>query len=102
VTLPAWKRFRLAPRPGGTLTHAEASFLSPYGMIESAWKRHGGTVDWRFTVPCNTTAEIVFPAAIPPVLPEGITRDGGRILARPGTYVFTGLTLECESRPERT
>ncbi len=96
-----WKRFRLAPRPGGTLTHAEASFLSPYGTIESAWQRRGGTVDWRFTVPCNTTAEIVFPAAVPPVLPEGITRDGGRILARPGTYVFTGLALECESRPER-
>lgn len=88
-----WKRFRLAPRPGGTLTHAEASFLSPYGTIESAWQRRGGTVDWRFTVPCNTTAEIVFPAAVPPVLPEGMMRADGKILAGPGAYVFSGLHL---------
>ena len=88
-----WKRVRLAPRPGGTLTHANAAFVSPYGTIESSWKRRGEVFDWNFTVPCNTTAEIVFPASVPPVLPEGMMRADGKILAGPGAYVFSGLHL---------
>ena len=32
-------RFRIAPIPGGTLTHACASFDSPYGLVESRWER---------------------------------------------------------------
>jgi alpha-L-rhamnosidase len=88
-----WKHFRLAPRPGGTLTHAGASFVSPYGTIESAWKRRDNLLNWRFTVPPNTTAEIRFPGATPADLPEGLIRQGDKIIARPGNYVFTGLVL---------
>ncbi len=38
---PAYRRFRVAPRPGGGLTWAEAVHDSPYGRIESAWHIDG-------------------------------------------------------------
>ncbi len=57
----SWKRFRLAPHPGGTLTHAEARFDSPYGEIRSRWERTADGIAYTFTIPCNTTAEVILP-----------------------------------------
>lgn len=73
-----WKRFRLMPRPGGALTHAEVSFDSPYGKIESAWKKENGKTVYTFTVPCNTTAELLLAGEAPTTLLPGthvIRRD---------------------------
>ena len=39
---PTWRRFRVAPRPGGGLTSAEAAHESPYGRIEVAWDAAAG------------------------------------------------------------
>ena len=39
---PAYRRFRVRPRPGGGLTSAEAAHESPYGRIESAWRIEDG------------------------------------------------------------
>lgn len=66
-----FKRFRLAPVPGGGLTEAEASFDSPYGTIRSAWKTENGKTTYRFTVPANTTAEIVLLGAKPRTVGPG-------------------------------
>jgi hypothetical protein len=56
---PAYRRFRIAPVPGGDLTWARARLESPYGPIESEWHI---TADERFelqvTVPPGTAAEI--------------------------------------------
>ena len=38
---PAYRHFRVRPRPGGGLTWAEAAHDSPYGRIESAWRMDG-------------------------------------------------------------
>ena len=54
-------RFTLAPVPGGTLTHAEAAYDSPYGRITSAWRIENGKTHFAFEVPANCTAEIVLP-----------------------------------------
>ena len=81
-----WRRFRLAPRPGGTLTHAEASVETVFGRISSAWKRDGTAVDWAFEVPAGTLAEVIFPGGAPSALPEGIVRKGGHFLAEPGLH----------------
>jgi len=74
---PAYRRFRVAPRPGGGLSWAEAAHDSPYGRIESSWR----IVDDRFhltvSVPPGTVAEVV--------LPDGSTTEQG-----PGT-----VTHEC-------
>lgn len=81
-----WRRFRLAPRPGGTLTHAEASLETRFGRISSAWKRKDAAIDWTFEVPTGTVAEVVFPGVAPSELPQGIVRQGGLFLAAPGRY----------------
>lgn len=54
-------RFIIAPVPGGTLTHAEAHYLSPYGKVESRWEKTGNSIRYTITVPSNCTAEISLP-----------------------------------------
>jgi alpha-L-rhamnosidase len=72
---PAHRRFRVRPRPGGGLTHAEAAHESPYGRIESAWEISGDAFRLRVVVPAGTRAEVV--------LPSGATSSTG-----PGEHTF--------------
>jgi alpha-L-rhamnosidase len=58
---PAYRHFRVEPRPGGGITWAEAQHDSPYGRIESAWRIDGDTFALDVTVPPGATAEIVLP-----------------------------------------
>ena len=58
---PAYRRFRVEPRPGGDLTWAEAVHDSPYGRIESAWHLDGSSLRLTVTVPPGTMAEVVLP-----------------------------------------
>lgn len=62
-------RFTIAPMPGGTLTHASAGYLSPYGRVASGWRRESGVTTFEVEVPVNTTAEIR--------LPDGQSREVG-------------------------
>ena len=68
--------FVVAPKPGGHFTHAEASYISVYGKVESAWKREGGKTQYAITVPANCTAEILLP-------------DGMKETVAAGTYTYT-------------
>ena len=54
-------RFRIAPIPGGTLTHAKASYQSPYGLVESGWEKTAGGIKYMVTIPANTMAEVILP-----------------------------------------
>ena len=87
---PEWagfRRFRLAPRPGGTLTHAKATHEIPGGgVISSAWERKGGRIDWTFAVPEGTEAEVVLPGRLQGTLPSGMVETDGRLVARSGHY----------------
>lgn len=58
---PGWKRFRVAPVPGGDLTHARATFLSPYGTIAVAWTIRGARLVLTVQVPPNSVAEVSLP-----------------------------------------
>lgn len=71
----AYERFRIEPMPGGGLTWAEAVHDSPFGRIESSWRRTGGVFELVVTVPSGTTAEVH--------LPDGSTEDAG-----PGTWSY--------------
>jgi alpha-L-rhamnosidase len=73
---PAYRRFRIRPRPGGGLTWAAAHHDGPHGRIESRWEvldldgpggdgGHQVTV----TVPPGATCELV--------LPDGTVEDLG-------------------------
>jgi alpha-L-rhamnosidase len=70
---PAYRHFRVRPRPGGGITWAHAAHESPYGRIEVRWAQENRGLTLSVTVPAGTTAEVV--------LPSGSTRDLG-----PGTH----------------
>lgn len=53
--------FEIKPIPGGTLTYAEAVYNSPYGKVESSWKRKADEYVFDIKIPANTTAQIYLP-----------------------------------------
>jgi alpha-L-rhamnosidase len=63
-TSPGFRTFVVAPLIPSGLDHVRGSWRSPYGTIESAWRKRGdGGLELDVTVPVNTTAEIRVPAA---------------------------------------
>ncbi|WP_129670216.1 glycoside hydrolase family 78 protein [Phytoactinopolyspora endophytica] len=77
---PAYRPFRIAPMPGGGITHARADHDSPYGRITSNWHTNDDKFELDVTIPPGTTAEIHLP-------------NGQRIDAEPGVSRHT-CTLE--------
>ncbi|MFO7934449.1 MAG: glycoside hydrolase family 78 protein [Bacteroidales bacterium] len=55
---PGYKHVIIHPRPGGGLTHAEASHESMYGTISSGWKLEEDRLHMDVVIPANTTASI--------------------------------------------
>ncbi len=70
-----FRQFRLCPRPGGSLTRAEATFHSPYGLIRSAWRRRGRRMRYEVTIPANTRASVILPVEDL----RSVTLDGRRM-----------------------
>ncbi|MFE5335044.1 glycoside hydrolase family 78 protein [Isoptericola sp. NPDC056573] len=72
---PGYRTFRVAPRPGGGLTHASARHVTPYGTAEVAWRIEDGAdgeeLVVRCVVPVGTTAELDVPGAPPAVVGHG-------------------------------
>ena len=53
--------FLIAPKPGGSFTHAKAGYNSIYGKVECGWEKKDSGYLIRITVPCNTTATVILP-----------------------------------------
>ena len=68
-------QFIIAPKPGGNILYAKASYQSVYGMVESGWTRSGSVCTFRGRIPGNTTAILI--------LPDGTDRT-----VTAGTYSF--------------
>ena len=75
LSSPGYQEFELAPVVGRTLTFADASFVSPYGLIRSRWEKKGNLLIYRCTVPANTRARLSLP-------------DGRRHVLGSGDYRF--------------
>ncbi|MFD9195323.1 family 78 glycoside hydrolase catalytic domain [Streptomyces phaeochromogenes] len=60
---PGYRRLRIAPRPGGGLTHAEARLATPYGEAAVSWSVDGSELTVEALVPPNTDADVVVPGA---------------------------------------
>lgn len=75
-TAPTWRRFQVRPYPGGGLTWARASHVTPHGEAVVEW-RAGDDVRTTVTVPPGCVADVV--------LPDGSVHEAG-----PGT-----TTLRC-------
>ncbi len=71
-----YKRFKVQPLVGGTLTYVNANVGTPYGEISSSWRLENGAFKLNVRVPASTEAEIVLP-------------DGSREKVGSGEYAFT-------------
>ena len=60
---PGFKHFILHPEadPTGQMTWAKGWYDTPYGRIESSWKRSGSKVEYSFTIPEGCTATLRIP-----------------------------------------
>jgi len=91
----AYKHTLVKPRPGGELTRAHASLLTPYGKLSSSWKIEGQTFQREVEVPPNTTATIYVPAGqgepaaeAPGVVAEGWADGAAVYRVGSGAYKF--------------
>jgi len=67
-----YKKSRIAPMVGfGGLSHAKCSIKTPFGLLASEWKLTNNALTLIVTVPTNTSAEIVIPAAELQTMREG-------------------------------
>ncbi len=74
-TAPGYKRFRVAPIPGGNVTWAKFAYRCPFGQIRVSWEKNEKNFRLAVTVPCGTEAEILLPS-------------GDRFIRGSGSYCF--------------
>lgn len=56
-----YSRMEIRPRPGGGLTHARVTHVTPYGSAECKWKIESGKFELNTMIPPNTTALVTLP-----------------------------------------
>jgi alpha-L-rhamnosidase len=72
IVEPGYKKSHIAPLVGGGgLSHAQCRIQTPYGPLASEWKLANGELTLAVTVPANTSAEVVIPAASTESVREG-------------------------------
>lgn len=69
---PGWTKIVVAPQPGGGLTHARTSHITPLGLASVAWKIADDTVTVTAIVPEGATAEVRLP-----LHPDGLVAHEG-------------------------
>ncbi|CUU54875.1 alpha-L-rhamnosidase [Parafrankia irregularis] len=68
---PGYRRIRIAPRPGGGLTHATVTHDTPLGRVRVRWRHDpDGRLAVDATIPAGAVAEVVLPHH-----PEGLTEQ---------------------------
>lgn len=102
----AYKRIRIKPHIGGSLSHAAASFQSGYGVITSAWSIANGRLTLKVEIPVNTTSIIYIPASAINDMQEngrpitefkeieilGMETGYAKVRVGSGIYTFTSTT----------
>jgi len=74
--MPGFKHLLMKPELVAGLNQVKAWHLSPYGRIESEWRRENDRVHWQITVPPNCTATVSLPTRDPNLITEsGKTLD---------------------------
>lgn len=71
-----YKRFRIAPMPGGGLTNACGKVRTPYGAVASDWTITDGVFQIQVTVPVSARCELTLP-------------NGESHTLQSGTYTFS-------------
>ncbi len=87
---PGYKHIIIAPKPGGGLTSAGATYQSLYGVIKSNWTIKDGKLLLDIMIPCNTNATLILPDA-PNAVNDGSMQRNGKDLQKKlgsGTYHY--------------
>ncbi|HEX5655145.1 MAG TPA: alpha-L-rhamnosidase C-terminal domain-containing protein, partial [Chitinophagaceae bacterium] len=92
-----FKEILIKPTPVGDISHARATFRSPYGSIISDWEKSGTNFSLKLEIPVNSSAVIYLPASSSSVIKEGrrLMMNGkyenGKAIFRlgSGSYQFT-------------
>lgn len=91
-----FKKILMQPAFPDGLGFVEASHVTPYGTVSSNWHRNGDTLEWKISIPANTSAELVAPGMFD-LIPDGdarqfvkLRRHGDKWIASvpSGTYTF--------------
>jgi len=64
---PGYRRMKIQPQPGGGLTQARTRHLTPYGLVEVAWKIENDVFSLDLVLPPNTSALVILPGADAPI-----------------------------------
>ncbi|UCD27395.1 MAG: alpha-rhamnosidase, partial [Planctomycetota bacterium] len=83
---PGFKHIIFQPVPVGDLTHAQASYKSIHGLIESKWQIENGHWHMNITVPVNTTATVYIPTSDPDQV-----RESERPVGEAESVIFVGV-----------
>lgn len=83
IVEPGYKKSRIAPKPGGGLTHAHGTLETVHGTISSRWKIEGDTFELTAIVPPNTRSTLALPAEY----------GGESVEVAPGSYTLTGRRI---------
>ena len=58
---PGFKQIIMKPDFNAGLTFVNASYESIYGLIKSNWKKNKNTLEWKITIPANSSAVVYLP-----------------------------------------
>lgn len=58
---PGYSKIMIAPRPGGGLSWARGTLITPHGEVRSSWRLDGARLSLDVTVPVGTTADVALP-----------------------------------------
>jgi alpha-L-rhamnosidase len=81
---PGYRTFTIRPNVVQTLSYAKAGLESPYGLIESGWRKENGTIIYDISVPVGSKALVCLPANFSKIT------ENGRDLAKTGGIEITG------------
>ena len=62
---PGYRQLHIEPRPGGGLTWARTSHVTPYGLAEVSRRREHRIMTVDVTVPAGSTATVILPDCAP-------------------------------------
>lgn len=74
----AYKTIEIRPEPVGDVTSAKASTHSPYGIIQTDWKKENDTFELNIQIPANTSALVYLPATAKAEIEESGIEIGNR------------------------
>jgi alpha-L-rhamnosidase len=60
---PGFKQIIMKPDFNAGLTFVNASYESIYGLIKSDWKKTKNTLEWKITIPANSSAVVYLPTS---------------------------------------